>query len=377
MFQKLVQWLFKNPGKQIIVKSGQRISSVLAKQRMDAWMRLMRTNNISTREVIIFQNLDKATKKAFSNEIISGTSPSKLLQKFRWLTSTPLERGLKKHPEMQKWWDSLPIADRQAWQSSINSKQLPFEQLKRHYIYNSRVAYYETDVLRYIFDPHTSNIHNRNIIANDIAKQQGLSLKKYFSGGNQGIAAETSDGRILKLTKNPDEVAAALAARGKTGNKHLVISSVRPLRFNGNTSEWYVLNMNKVTTLTPVEQTFWRPYYNKFLNPNTIKKEFVATIKQDADRLPDPSQKQEFLDFWNRFIPQRDRIVSDFKKMNIATYEAHPGNVGFDQYGQFKHFDFWVPGNQSKVQSRAYRNKPINIDLTKLGIDLSKININI
>lgn len=373
MFQKLLQWLFKNPGKQIIVKSGQRISSVLAKQRMDAWMRLMRTNNISTREVIIFQNLDKATKKAFSNEIISGTSPSKLLQKFRWLTSTPLERGLKKHPEMQKWWDSLSSHARSQYQYNVNSKKMSFEQLRDKFRFDTIVNFSERSSLATIFNPHASNIRNRNIIAGDIADQQGLSIKQYFSGGNQGIAAETSDGRILKITKNPDEVAAALAARGKTGNKHLVISNVRPLRFNGKTSEWYVLNMNKVTTLTPDEQTFWRPYYGEFLGSYTTKKDFATRIKSAADGFFNPAQKQEFLDFWNRLIPQRDRIVSDFKKMNIQTYEAHPGNVGFDQYGQFKHFDFWVPSNQSKVSQRAYASKPINIDLTKLGIDLSKI----
>ncbi len=382
MFQRLLQWLFKNPNKQIIVHSGKRISSALAKKRMDSWMQLVKRNNISTREIIIFQNLDKATKKQFSNEIISGTSPSKLLQKFRWLTSTPLERGLKKHPEMQKWWNSLPKNDRSQYQYNVNSNKMSFEQLKQRYRQNTMMNSGDEMSLTSILHPWGANKQYQTKVVNAIASKQGLQIKQFFSGGNTGLAAETTDGRIFKLTNTPSEVESALRIRraspGKT--QSLVVSSIRPLRFNGKTSEWYLLQMDKVTTLSPTEQKFWTREYNSFLDPQISKKSFASRIKNNSSQYSGAEQ-QEFLDFWNRLIPQRDKINKNFKSMKIWSPEAHQGNVGFDRYGQFQHFDAWSAGKYGqrsnpdlmKLQQQAYSNKPIDIDLTKLGIDLSTI----
>lgn len=404
--QRLLQWFTKRPTKRVsLSRAGQQIVTAqdLAK-RLQAWENIvMQGNRISRTQQQRFEALPSWQKKEFYKEVMysdikkgvmtpSGANPSavnKLVRRYVYLTMTPMERGLAKHPEMKQWWNSLPADDRQAWANTINSKGISFEKLKFKYRSETMLKSADEYTLNRILNPHASNRYYQQTLINGLANKQGLTIKQFLGGGNTGLAAETSDGRIFKLTNTPSEVDSALRIRGGAPGKtkSLVVSSVRPIRVNGKTTQWYLLQMDKVTTLTNNEQSWWRMNYNVFLEPSISKRSFATQVHQAAGRISDDVEKQEFLKFWNRLIPQRDRILKDFKGKQIWAPEAHPGNVGFDQYGQFKHFDAWAAskgssGSQAyvdatKMQQRAYGTKPIDIDLNKIGIDLSKIPSNI
>jgi hypothetical protein len=388
MFNKFIAWFAKNPNKKFVLRSGSVISATIAKTRTTTFLNVINQQR-SLRALLKFQKLDESVQKAFMKDVINGTSTSKLLARFDQLTMSNMERGFKRNPEIKAWFDKLPLDQRQYLTKQVDQGYMPFSAIQHDFRIRTKLDFYKSSDLSLVFNPHYTGINSaqRDVAMKNIASNYGLSIKQYFGGGNQGIAAELSNGQVLKITNNPDEVAGALLARSRTtGNKHLVISNIRPLRVNGQTTDYYVMTMDKVTTLTDIEKQYWQRNYGNFLNPRKSTADFYADLVKQYDemyasksasssalkpstiwgKLTTGGSKEEALAFWKKLKPQRDAIIKDFKKMKIYSNEAHTGNVGFDQYGRFKHFDFWIPtsgATRDQIQKRAYKWKPVSIDM--------------
>lgn len=388
MFNKFIAWFAKNPNKKFVLRNGSIVTATMAKTRTTTFLNMINQQR-SLRALLRFQKLDDAVQKAFMKDVIIGVSNSKLLARFDQLTMSNIERGFKRNPEVKAWFDKLPLDQRQYLTKQVDQGHLPFERIKTEFRTGTKLDFYNSTDLSLIFNPHYTgvNVGQRTIAMQNIASSFGLSIKQLFGGGNQGIAAELSNGQVLKITNNPDEVIGALLAKQRTtGTNHLVVSNIRPLRVNKQTTDYYVMTMNKVNTLTDIEKQYWQRNYGNFLNPRRSTADFYADLvkqydemyasKSAASSVLQPStmwgkltiggSKEEALAFWQKLKPQRDAIIKDFKKMKIHSSEAHTGNVGFDANGRFKHFDFWIPSaNTSRelVQKKAYKWKPVSIDI--------------
>jgi hypothetical protein len=223
-----------------------------------------------------------------------------------------------------------------------------------------------------------------------IAAQFGEQLDRVLGGGSNGVAFLLRSGKVMKLTNDRWEVAAASRYRTKQNIPHLVsVYDVRPvtgelvqttdpefksisdyhkeyfLRFNSRIGDLYAIIMDYVTPFDDNEKGIWYKIHGDYLSTRFSDE---LTAMELADKME--GSRFKVPEGWaDRLIAQRQSVLSAFKRNNIMAYEAHGDNMGWNKQGQLVHYDFWMlsqDGNSMQGTPRRL-NKPVKYDAS--GID--------
>ena len=303
---------------------------------------------------------------------------------YKFIGGSSFDKFLVREPELAKWFNTLDTNAQSTYRTQISSGKSTLEELKAVWRKATELSRTEDISLDMLLAPGKGSFTDattNNIVADlqeqlffKIADELGLSVEKILGSGAQGYAFKTTSEKVVKISSNINEIAAALRSRGRTsGKKHLSISNVYPLRVNGKTTQWYILEMDYLTTLTREQQQWWEAYRRSFLNDGVI-----VSDKELLDNIISGKYKKEYqkifpnrqisttleageLEFWKKLIKQRKDIVKNVEKMKLAKFEIHQGNVGFDKYGNFTVFDYWTlktygTGQKWNIQKWAYQN---------------------
>ena len=226
-----------------------------------------------------------------------------------------------------------------------------------------------------------------------IAAQFGEQLDRVLGGGSNGVAFLLRSGKVMKLTNDRWEVAAASRYRTKQNIPHLVsVYDVRPvtgelvqttdpefksisdyhkeyfLRFNSRIGDLYAIIMDYVTPFDDNEKRIWD---RGGINTDYLNSRFTDEMTRDEledaiSRYGGGPMSEQFI---TRIISQRQSVLSAFKRNNIMPDEAHGDNMGWNKQGQLVHYDFWMlsqDGNSMQGTPRRL-NKPVKYDAS--GID--------
>jgi len=227
-----------------------------------------------------------------------------------------------------------------------------------------------------------------------LAAQFGEKFDRVLGGGNNGVAFLLTSGKVMKITNDRWEVAAASRYRTKQNVPHLVsVYDVRPITgdivntndpgfqntpedfksyiLDLNNNDWYAIIMDYVTPFDDNEKRIWdRSSFNTDYLNSRFTDEITRDELEDAiSRYGGASLSEQFI---NRLINQRQSVLAAFKRNNIIANEAHGDNMGWNKHGQLVHFDFWMitPNNAlyagpEKTPRRL--NKAVRYDAS--GID--------
>ena len=224
-----------------------------------------------------------------------------------------------------------------------------------------------------------------------IAASLGEEFDRVLGGGANGIASLLKSGKVLKITTDMNEVAAASRYRTKQNVPHLVsIYDVRPLTGNiiaANDTEataddrynidrpshssfekpsWYVIIMDYIIPFNTQEKDVWWVICNAYLKPD-------ADINKLKQKLTDTAAEYNLPEITvNKFLQQRDSVLSAFKRNDVHADEAHTENMGWNSQGQLVHFDWWMIDQKSEYWNRKQNvprrlNKAVKYDAS--GID--------
>ncbi len=233
--------------------------------------------------------------------------------------------------------------------------------------------------------------------APSIAQQLGETIGQLLGGGLNGLAWLLQSGRVMKLTPDTKEVAAASRYRTKQSVPHLVaVYDVRPItgpradianpefdattdpafkRAQANminaTEPWYVIIMDRVTPFTYPEGIMWSNVRRMYLDSRYPDAEVLDRLNYQYDF---PSTKGKLATGWiERLMQQRSSVIAAFRRNRVHGDEAHEENMGWNQQGKLVHFDWWMLGDPKadshpRYESKPRRlNKPVRYDAT--GID--------
>lgn len=223
--------------------------------------------------------------------------------------------------------------------------------------------------------------------APSIAAKLGEQIDKELGGGANGVAFLLKSGKVLKITGDDQEVAAASRYRTKQNVPHLVsVYDVRKLEGDivnpedpnyakfktswDRSRQFYVIIMDAVTPFNKHEQQIWSYNGRAYLNPS-----FDDEITRD--KLLNYIDEHQYLTLpegWvDKIIAQRQSVLAAFKRNSVYAIEAHSENMGWNRQGQLVHFDWWMSlesdffGN-TRFQNKPRRlNKPVQYDAS--GID--------
>ncbi len=330
--------------------------------------------------------------KEIHRRIMSGELTISQINKLA--SSTSFEKFLKRQPELEKWFRSLSTRTQKMYRSQIDNGQKTLQNLANEWRVTTKIPRSESYALEASLNPSSTTLGGifsspvtlkltNNIkeeIATGVANSLGVSIEKSLGSGAQGYAFKTTNGGVIKITQNPTEVAAAYKLSKRTmGKQHLAVSTIKPIRINGQTTNWYVLSMDFITVLTDSQKGWWSQFGGQFLNPSMTNKQFLQIINT---KIQSKAISPESLKFWQNLLNQRKTILRDVNRMKIWTPEMHSGNVGFTKYGKFTTYDYWVPsgnlGNLSNpitMQRKLYqKSRPISIQVSPDNIKkLAKI----
>ena len=223
--------------------------------------------------------------------------------------------------------------------------------------------------------------------ASNIAIKLGEQIDKELGGGANGVAFLLKSGKVLKITGDDQEVAAASRYRTKQNVPHIVsVYDVRKLEgdivnpedpnYEKFKTSWdrgrqfYVIIMDAVTPFSKNEQRMWQligqDYLNSSFNDENTEDKLLHTI--------DENQHLTLPECWvNTMITQRQSVLAAFRRNNVYAREAHSENMGWNRQGQLVHFDWWMSLDYDfrgypRFQTRPRRlNKSIQYDAS--GID--------
>lgn len=197
---------------------------------------------------------------------------------------------------------------------------------------------------------------------NQLARSMGETIKDRLGSGVNGTAYETTSGNVLKLTGDPAEVALATRLRTKRLYKHIVnVMAVRPVQ----NSDDYVILMNKVTPFNSEEHRLWNYISRRYFDRSFTDKQFLAWVDNQPEQTG--SYKMD-LDFINKIVQQRRGVLRDFSELRIYSYEAHAGNVGWNQQGNLVHFDAWQMEHYTKAKGGEVNSWYLNQEPYKRGL---------
>lgn len=187
------------------------------------------------------------------------------------------------------------------------------------------------------------SIINKNI--KKIAKQLGYGDAKYIGEGTFGMAYDVGDDKILKITNDVSEAGNANKLRRKPITKHIInYYDVRVVRIGDE--KYYSIVMDKVQPITDRNnKLFYNDIYSDYLNPTISDKDMLKFVLDYLEGY----ETEDFRFYREKLEPQRQSVLKEFKKYGIPTGEAHVGNVGFDDEGNFVYFDIGVKPMRGKI----------------------------
>ena len=222
-----------------------------------------------------------------------------------------------------------------------------------------------------------------------IAAKLGEQIDRKLGGGMNGVAFLLKSGKVLKITGDKQEVAAASRYRTKQRVPHLVsVYDVRELEGDivdptspdyatfktswDRSRQHYVIIMDAVTPFNNHEQSVWQDLGQDYLNPR-----FDDEItREELESFIDGNTYGRMLpETWiNTMIAQRQSVLAAFRRNQVFTQEAHAENMGWNRQGQLVHFDWWMVDQTqtsdtwTRFQDKPRRlNKPVRYDAS--GID--------
>jgi hypothetical protein len=233
---------------------------------------------------------------------------------------------------------------------SIYLEQIYDEILSQGYISHSDFL----DILR------KKEYNGLSLLANQFGETPQAG--KYMMSGAFSLVWWLQSGKVIKISSNSYEVETAAYYRTRPKTKHIIsYYDVREILFNGLSTKWYAIITDGVRTLTTDEQDWYTVltddcgFFESRWSDTQVFDEFIDnTINVPGDGI----------DFVQKLLSQRQSILQDVSRFNVATYEAHAGNVGFDENDQFVIFDIWSGGTKTEKGIARRLNKPI--DLYKL-----------
>ena len=194
-----------------------------------------------------------------------------------------------------------------------------------------------------------------------IAYQFAESNPRFVGSGFWGRAYQTDAGRILKVTSDPQEVAIASRFKKLSARPHIVgIYDVRPINavtipFGSDGREhdvfprgYYVIHMDAVTPLEKYSDgalaEIWEDKFlqSAFLRDGETDREIHIRFNHIAHHY---GVEEDF----NRLLSQRQKILQDARALGLKRAEAHAGNIGFNQHGNFVFYD---------MQGSGYSDRP-------------------
>ena len=221
----------------------------------------------------------------------------------------------------------------------------------------------ETALAKENYDPYQ---YVREIAAAFGETWTGESL----GGGANGRAFGLASGKVLKITRDRDEIVSAAHFRTRSKARHIIsYYDARRVIPRANNAMYWAIILDRVRTLAKWEKYLWNTIQNRFFNTaytNIELHQYVMTytardMQNIADYQPHINDAEPWIE---TMIRQRAEILRDVKSYGIRTHEAHQGNVGFDAQGQFVIFDLWSrrsASDTSVIASLRKLNKPIDL----------------
>ena len=189
-----------------------------------------------------------------------------------------------------------------------------------------------------------------------IAYQFSETGARFVGSGFWGRAYLTDAGRILKVTSDPQEVAIASRFKKLAARPHIVgIYDVRPISavtipFGSDGREhdvfprgYYVIHMDAVTPLEKYANgALAEVWEDKFLQGAFLRD--GETDQQIHDRFKRIAIAWGVEEDFDRLLSQRQKILQDARALGLKRSEAHAGNIGFNQHGNFVFYDMQGSG---------------------------------
>jgi hypothetical protein len=194
-----------------------------------------------------------------------------------------------------------------------------------------------------------------------IAYQFAETGARYAGKGFWGRAYKTDAGRVLKITSDPNEVAIASRFKKLSARPHVSgIYDVRPIKpvripFGSDDrvievfpDEYYVIHMDAVI---PLESYKGGKMAELWEEEHLHRLFFRADIsdQQLRERYDHIAEHYGVFDDYVGLMSQRRKIMQDARALGLSVGEAHAGNVGFNQHGNFVIYD---------MQSNRYGEQP-------------------
>ena len=194
-----------------------------------------------------------------------------------------------------------------------------------------------------------------------IAYQFAESNPRFVGSGYWGRAYQTDAGRVLKVTADPQEVAIASRFKKLSARPHIVgIYDVRPISavtipFGSDGREhdvfprgYYVIHMDAVTPLEKYKNgALAEVWEDTFLQSAFLRD--GETDREIHDRFKRVAEHYGIEEDFDRLLSQRQKILQDARALGLKRAEAHAGNIGFNQHGNFVFYD---------MQGSGYSDRP-------------------
>jgi hypothetical protein len=225
-------------------------------------------------------------------------------------------------------------------------------------------------------------------IASQFAESVDTSRTPYASpmGGAYSKVYWLKSGKILKITINPDESATGAYYSKRRAHPHIIAYyDVREVvggenRISGPNGGTWAMITDGVRVLTDEEQTWYHNITREADFLYEVSDRHVEEELMEQGRLPINDRERQYanpaeIEFYRNMLSQRQSILRDIRALQVAEYEAHAKNVGFDEHGQFVIFDIWSrspktkKGTARRMQNSIDMFDMLRADFTTDGID--------
>ena len=182
-------------------------------------------------------------------------------------------------------------------------------------------------------------------IVDRVADDLGEKVVKFIGSGALGYAFALKSGRVLKLTKDKNEInliynLSKLSSIPKSLMTYYNIGKVDNPKPNEEYQYYYIL-MDKVEPLTEEEQYVVNSFYKHRIQYKTdyyteIMNEFLETHIDDWFNGRGDADRRRIC---KELLPHVRNIVKDLKKHKIKETDFHGGNLGWNKEGKLIMFD--------------------------------------
>lgn len=207
------------------------------------------------------------------------------------------------------------------------------------------------------------NMLRKPEILQQIFSEFNESPAEWLGGGYYGSAIATKSGKVIKFTDDSYEVALAARISKRARRPHLInIYDVRPLtNINLGDDRWgdpiqahgfYAIHMDKVIPLENMNYyaaEMWDYINYRYFQEDKTDQEIYELMKSRSHQYSNSATE-----LVSKIIAQRQKVLRDARAMNVRTFEAHRGNVGFTPEGNFVLYDLQSEKNPIETKYTDY-----------------------